>query len=45
MRSPDTLGIQRYVAEWRKPRIAFGRSIELIAAAGRGFLLVRATHE
>ena len=36
---------QRYVAELRKPRITLGRSISLIAAAGAGFVLARATHE
>ena len=35
----------RYVAELRKPRITLGRSISLIAAAGAGFVLARATHE
>ena len=36
---------RRYVAKLRKPRITFGRSFGLIAAAGAGFMLARATHE
>ena len=35
----------RYVAELRKPRITLGRSISLIAAAGAGFVIARATRE
>jgi len=36
---------RRYLAELRKPRITFGKSIELIAAAGAGFLLAGAIRE
>jgi uncharacterized small protein (DUF1192 family) len=35
----------RYVAELKKPRITLGRSIELIAAAGVGFLLGEAIRD
>ena len=35
----------RYVAQLRKPRITLGRSIEVIAAAGAGFLLAGAIRE
>jgi hypothetical protein len=36
---------RRHLAELRNPRITLGRSIELIAAAGAGFLLAGAIRE